>query len=200
VAQPTENAEGAVGSPVKRFFTSLPGVMTGLAAVVTAGATIVGILFPHQSSDDRASPVATPSAPGSSTAATPSATASTPRAVQVGFRRLWGPAPLVVSNDGTDLTGIPPRNTGGLDLYDDGSGFGPMSGTRLAVWTGSTAPTPEQCLDVVQSQSSGADVQTPVGTTVCALTSAGELAIIRVLSLDTGSAFARTETSIWAKT
>lgn len=204
-----QRGEAPAGSPVKRFFTSLPGVMTGLATVLTAGATIVGVLF-HSGSSGAAAPTPTStgsapaSVPASAPASAPPATATATEAapdpsVSDGMRLLWGPGALQVTNDGTDISDVPPRSAKGLDLYDDGSGFGPMSGTQLAVWHGAAAPTARQCLDYVGTQSSGADVQTPPGTTVCALTSGGELAVIHVLSLDANGFAAETQTSIWAK-
>lgn len=197
MAQDEPRGSTGEGSRVRRFLTSLPGALTGVATVVTAVATIVGILFPHHSARSAKAPAARP-APGQSATDTASAATSAAGDVTQGFRRLWGPSLLTVTNDGTDLTEIPPRSTGGLDLYDDGSGFAPMSGTRLVRWTGSSAPTPEQCLEAVRSQATGGEVQAPVGAEVCALTSGGELAIIHVLSLDTASASARTEASIWS--
>ncbi|WP_152645765.1 hypothetical protein [Streptacidiphilus albus] len=191
------------------FLTGVGGVLTGIAAVITAVATILG-LSNHGSSATSAAAgptpaVTVPAAPVATTAApnTPpgaSATTSATAAANGGFRLLWGPAPFVVSNDGSGISSVPPTSQGGnLDLYDDGSGFGQMDGALLAVWHGATAPTPAQCLNQVQTQSAGTEVVAPVGTTVCVQSSSGQLAIITVTGTDPNSTSAETTTTIWAK-
>ena len=192
-------------SAVKEFLTGLGGVLTGTAAVITAVATILG-LTNHGSSAAPAPVTPTPSAtvpaaPVATTAPTstpPSASASA--AANGGFRLLWGPAPFVVTNDGSSISSVPPSSQGGNgDLYDDGSGFGELNSSLLAVWHGATAPTPAQCLNQVQTQSGGMEVVAPVGSTVCVQSSSGQLAIITVTGIDQNSISAETTTAIWVK-
>ncbi len=189
-------------SPVKRFFTSVPGVLAGLATVVTAVATIVNVLPHHDSPAPQAAPtVAPPATDGAGTGAGGTApVTSAPASDQSGLRRLWGPAALSVTNGGTDLTDIPPVGSSDndeLDVYDDGDGFAPMDASKLAVWHGSSAPTPAQCLDLVRSEGADRSVDTSVGTIVCLRTHGGNLVIIKVLSKDSSASLSRTTTSIW---
>ena len=202
-------------SAVMEFLTGLGGVLTGIAAVITAVATILGLsnhgssatvttaaptaVAPTPVATAPVVPVATTAAASTPATAAASATA-TAAAANGGFRLLWGPAPFVVSNNGSGISSVPPTSQGGgLDLYDDDSGFGELNGSLLAVWHGTTAPTPAQCLNQVQTQSGGMEVVAPVGTTVCVQSSSGQLAIITVTGTDPNTTSAETTTAIWAK-
>jgi hypothetical protein len=82
----------------------------------------------------------------------------------------------------------------------EGNSIAPTQGTQLALWTGNSMPTPQQCVSMDKTQSSGGQVQVSVGSVVCALTSNGPLAIIRVTGIDQNSAPAtiETQTTQWA--
>lgn len=181
-------------------------MLTGIAAVITAVATILGFAG-HGSSSTPAAAAPTAAAPTTTAPVAPVASnqpttaASSPgAAANGGFRLVWGPAPFEVTNNGSGISSVPPTGQGGgTDLYDDGSGFGAMNGALLAVWNGASAPTPARCLNQVQTQSSGSEVTASVGSTVCVQSGTGQLAIIKVTGADGNTTSAETTTSIWVK-
>jgi hypothetical protein len=107
----------------------------------------------------------------------------------------------VVTFGGTDVHSIPPVSYSSTpDINDDSANIYPMNQAELAVWTGSSGPTAQQCLNVIRTQSSGAEVRVTIGTIVCALTSENTLAIIRVTAIDTNDIGnpMQTQTTIYA--
>jgi hypothetical protein len=192
-------------SRLLKFFTGVPGFMAGLATVVTATAAITTVLIHSDSSATGSPPNASPGAraatdPAAPTSLSPSASTADNSSSST---RLWGPAALVLTNDGTDLHSIPPISdalNGSPDVYDGGSGLAPMNQSILVVWTGSSSPTPQECLDLIRTQAIGASVSVTTGTTVCIETSENTLAVVRVTEPDfDGSDYdMMTQTTIYA--
>jgi len=194
-----KNDDDALTTKFRRFMTSLPGLLTGLAAVITATATIVGVLA--HGSNPAPNPISTRSAP----AAPSSVNASSANASASGAKLEWTGS-LLITNDGTDLTSVPPvsdakNDTTGLAVvYSEGNGIAPLWGTQLAVWSGNSMPTPQQCVSLDTSQSSGADVPVAVGSMVCALIAngpSGPLAIIHVTGINESNLTIETQTSLY---
>ncbi|HXC85255.1 MAG TPA: hypothetical protein VNV62_25720 [Trebonia sp.] len=207
-----KNNDDTLTTKFRRFVTSLPGFLTGLAAVITATATIVGVLA-HGShpTPNRVSASSAPAAPSSVNASSANANASTPppasasNASASGAKLEWTGS-LLITNDGTDLTSVPPVSdakndtTGIAVVYSVGNGIAPLWGTQLAVWKGNSMPTPQQCISLDTSQSSGGDVLVAVGSTVCALIAngpAGPLAIIHITGIDESNITTETQTSLY---
>jgi hypothetical protein len=184
---------------IVKFFTSIPGFMTGLAAVVTATAAITTALI-HTGSP-AAQPPPTPAGADTAITGTPAPSVTgqaTPAAVSLP-KRLWGPGTLVITNSGTDIHSVPPiSNSSSSDIHSDGTDLWPDN-SQLAVWTGSSLPSPQQCLYLIRTQGTGADVAAPARTIVCAQTSENTLAIIQVQSIDISLNFpVTTQTTIYA--
>jgi hypothetical protein len=217
---PTKKAREAPTKKVRRFITSLPGFLAGLATVITATATIIGILT-HGSklAHNTVSAGPPPVTPGSIKLPTVSASVSSSPQVseasassspQVsnmsasGAKLQWSGS-LVITNDGTDLTSVPPvsdvdgpTQNNGASVYSEGDGIGQSQGTQLLVWAGNSVPTPEQCLSTMTTQASGAwSVQVTYGSVVCAQTYNGTLAIIRVTGFDQSNYAIETRTSLY---
>ena len=205
-AAPAPRARTTWARRLRRFFTTLPGFMTGLAAVVTATATIVATL--HGSSGNSgnsggngggsSSGSGGGTASGSTGAAgsTPSAgtTVPTPAAPRI----QWGPGAMLITNNGTDLGTIPP-NDDALpgDVYDGGQLSGVGQSTKLALWPNTGSPSPQQCLSLDQTQAVTGDLSVHPGSIVCVETASGLIAIIHVTAVDDGSLVIHTETTVW---
>jgi hypothetical protein len=103
---------------------------------------------------------------------------------------------------GTDIHSIPPISNGGTsDVHDDGTDLWPDNNAQLAVWPGNSTPTPQQCLYLIRTQGTGANVAAPIRTIVCAQTSENTLAIIQVQSIDISINYPMTtQTTIYAIT
>lgn len=114
------------------------------------------------------------------------------------FRRLWGPAPFNVTNDGSTVGSVPPQSDAPGDLYYGDPVIAPMNGAQIAIWHGAKPPTPAQCLNAAQTQS-GVQVKAIPGTRLCVLSSSGPLAIVTLTGVDPDSAVVHTTTSIWAQ-
>jgi hypothetical protein len=180
--QPTQQSDEKHQSRIVKFFTSIPGFMTGLATVVTATAAITTALVHSSPSRAQQSPPATPAGTQAATStggpAATSEASSTPK-------RLWGPGTLVITNSGTDIHSIPPiSDASSSDIHDDGTDLWPDNNAQLAVWTGSSLPTPQQCLYLIRTQGAGVNVAAPARSIICAQTSENTLAIIQVQSID----------------
>ncbi len=179
---------------IRRFFTTLPGFMTGLAAVVTATATIVATLSGGGSGGNGGGSA---SSSGSGSSGTPTSATSTGMTA-AGPRIQWGPGAMLITNNGTDLGSIPPNDDAGPgDVFDGGglSGVGPS--TKLALWPNTGTPTPQQCLTLDQTQSVTGGVSVHPGSVVCVETSGGLIAIISVTAVDDGNLIIHTETTVW---
>jgi hypothetical protein len=112
----------------------------------------------------------------------------------------WGPGDLLVTNDGTSLSTVPPGNNENVvgDIYSGDSGFYPFAGTTLVLWTASTQPTAEQCQYLATTQgANGQGINVVPGSIVCAVTGEGPIAIIRVTSLDAADSTIETRTTVW---
>jgi hypothetical protein len=195
---PKNNAD-TLTAKFRRFVTSLPGFLTGLAAIITATGTIVGLLA--HGSNPTPNRVSTSSAP----AALSSVNASSANASASSAKLEWTGS-LLITGDGTDLVSVPPisdakNDTAGVAVvYSQGNGIAPLWGTQLAVWNRNSMPTPQQCVTLDTTQSSGEDVPVAVGSTVCALIangSAGPLAIIHVTGIDESNLSTETQTSLY---
>jgi hypothetical protein len=195
-AESPEKHDEALKTKFRRFMTSLPGVLTGVATVITATATIIGVLT-HNSNltlskaSTSSPPPPTGSISGSGANANapspPPASASNPSGP--GAKLVWSGS-LLFAGDGTAL---PDNTSGGTAIaYPQGNAFAPLWGTEIAVWDGNSMPTPQQCASWAATQSPGASVSVPVtkGSWVCALVDNppfGPLAIIHVTGIDQGS-------------
>jgi hypothetical protein len=193
--QPASDADKPRPSKRRRFrdfVTSTAGIATGIATIVTAAATIAGVV--SHLDQPRQEPVATP--PARTTAAPSPATSSSsvsPARVQ------WGPGSLLLTNNGTDLSSVPPGNQTSTvgDVYVSG-GISPFAGTVLVLWTRQSQPTAQQCKNLATTQGEpGQAVNVVPGSVVCAITAEGPVAIIRVESIDQGALTIETRTTVW---
>jgi hypothetical protein len=176
------------------FVTSTAGLVTGLATIVTAAATIIGVLW---NGSNHASPAvshtSSQGAPAQPTESTANASPEKPR-VQ------WGPGSLLITNNGTSLSTVPPSNDQEIvgDVYASYSSIEPFAGTTLLLWTENAQPTAQQCQYLAQTQGNpGQGVNVVPGSIVCAVTAEGPIAIINVTSLDDVNATIETRTTVW---
>jgi hypothetical protein len=184
----------SLGRKLRDFVTSTAGLMTGIAAIVTAAATITGVLL-----NGNNSPVQTIHRPATPTTGTTAPTRPSP-AASATARIQWGPGDLLVTNDGTSLSSVPPGNPEGVvgDIYAAGSGFSPFSGTTLVLWTAIAQPTAQQCQYLATTQGNpGQGVNVVPGSVVCAVTSEGQIAIMRVISINAANYAIETKTTVW---
>jgi hypothetical protein len=183
----------SLGRKLRDFVTSTAGLMTGLATIVTAAATIAGVLLGGNSSEPAIHHPATPiAAITTGTRIPPSASAAA--------RIQWGPGDLLITNDGTSLSNVPPGNNEAVvgDIYTGGSGFYPFSGTTLVLWTVNGPPTAQQCQYLGTTQGDpGQGVNVVPGSVVCAVTSEGPIAIMHVISIDLANSTIETMTTVW---
>lgn len=181
------------GRKLRDFVTSTAGLMTGLATIVTAAATIAGVLLDGNSSEPAIHHPATPTAAiTTGTRIPPSASAAA--------RIQWGPGDLLITNDGTSLSSVPPGNNEAVvgDIYTGGPGFYPFSGTTLVLWTANGPPTAQQCQYLGTTQGDpGQGVNVVPGSVVCAVTSEGPIAIMHVISIDLANSTVETMTTVW---
>jgi hypothetical protein len=198
--------EKSFWAKLQDFMTGTSGLITSLAAIIVAISTIVGVAL-HGSSQPSptvpavpgtaaASPqqTGTPQARDTSAAPLPSATASA--------RVQWGPGSLVISNNGTLLSSVPPvsdtHNTSDVsDVYSGGNSIQPFAGTTLALWASGGRPTAQQCSNLVTTQADGSGVNVVAGSVVCAVTAEGPIAIIDVTSFNSDSSSIETSTTVW---
>ena len=164
--QTTQQSGEKHQSRIVKFFTSIPGFMTGLATVVTATAAITTALVHSSPSRAQQSPPAAPS--GTQADTNTGGTAATGTATSA----------LVITNSGTDI------HSSSSDIHDDGTDLWPDNNGQLAVWTGSSLPTPQQCLYLIRTQGAGVNVAAPARSIICAQASENTLAIIQVQSID----------------
>jgi len=186
--------ENSSRSKLRDFVTSTAGLVTGLATIVTATATIVGVLW-HGSS--QAPPEKSHSgAQSPSSQATDSAVHAAPEKARV----QWGPGDLLLTNNGTSLSTVPPGNIQGFigDVYTGYSTVSPFAGTTLVLWTDNGQPTAQQCQYLATTQGNpGQTVNVVPGSVVCAVTAEGPIAIIHVISVDMANATIETRTTVW---
>ena len=181
---------------IRRFFTTLPGFMTGLAAVVTATATIVAALHGSgggtgSGAGGRGESAGAPSSGSGDATATTGAQSAAPR-IQ------WGPGAMLITNNGTDLGSVPPNDDARPgDVFDGDrlAGVGPS--TRLALWPNTGSPTPQQCLSLDQTQATTGGVSVHPGSIVCVETASGLIAIIHITAVDDTNLIFHTETTVW---
>jgi hypothetical protein len=187
-------------SPGRRLLALVkgtPAFVTGLATVVTAAATIIGIVASHR--HQQPGPAAAPSVPATA-AATATATgtaAPAPPAPAI----YWGPRALLISTN-TDFDVTPPAVDQSGDIYfatvsaGTALGLSPNYGTELALWTGAGTPGPRQCLDQAQTQSSqGVPVRD--GADVCIVTPQHRVALVQVRSIDQQTPDLESRTTVW---
>src|SRR6266702_2904978 len=110
--------------------TSAAGIVTALATIVTAIATISGVLYHGKSKVQTPTPVFTKATAGARTAT------SFPQPNSANARIQWGPGNLLITNDGTSLTSVPPGNYQNVvgDIYGGDSSIAPFAGTTLVLW------------------------------------------------------------------
>jgi hypothetical protein len=181
-------------SRLRDFVTSTAGIATGLATIVTAIATIAGVLSLGGRQPRHAV------TQSSTIGGTVSPSVTTSSVSSVAARIQWGPGDLLITNDGTSLSSVPPGNGEGTvgDIYVGGSGFSPFAGTTLVLWRSSTSPTPQQCKYLAVTQGDpGQSVNVVSGSVVCAVTSEGPIAIMRVMSVDLPNYTIETKTTVW---
>jgi hypothetical protein len=179
---------------LRDFVTSTAGLMTGLATIVTAAATITGVLW-HGSAKLSPSPTTIPSQGTTTIPAQGTATSSPEEA-----RIQWGPGSLLLTNNGTSLTNVPPGNDEQVvgDVYVGGNSIEPFAGTILALWTSSGRPTAQQCSNLTTTQGAPEQgVNVVPGSVVCAATSEGPIAIIDVISFNVTASTIETRTTVW---
>jgi hypothetical protein len=194
------------------FMTGTSGLITSIAAIVVAISTIVGVLVHGSGQRSPTAPTITAqgvtaattrqaSAPHvQGTSSTPSQTTTAPPTAAA--RVQWGPGSLVISNDGTLLSGVPPisdtsnASTVG-DVYSGGNSIQPFAGTTLALWTSGGQPTAQQCANLVTTQADGSGVNVVPGSVVCVVTGEGPIAIIDVTSFSSDGISIETKTTVW---
>jgi hypothetical protein len=193
-------------SRVKKFCTGLPRWIRPLAAIPPLVAAILAIIVFFQSgSRNTAEPPGSPTktasvapSPGHTSAA--QSLTSPSAGPYPGFRRLWGPADLVIAQD-TDISLVPPQSDstfGVVDLVDGDGGIISAGGTDLALWPGSSAPTPSQCETTADTQATGQTVTPYPGGTMCAVTSNDFVVIMQVIAVNASTTSTLTRTSIWS--
>lgn len=183
-------------SKLRNFVTSTAGLITGLATIVTAAATIAGVVAHGRSQPERTVPHSVTR--HATTRAT--TTAGTQPVSSAKARMQWGPGDLLITNNGTSLSTVPPGNNEDVigDIYSGDSGFYPFAGTTLVLWTANTQPTAQQCQYLATTQgTTGQGVNVVPGSVVCAVTAEGPIAIIRVTSLDATDYTIETSTTVW---
>jgi hypothetical protein len=170
-------------------------------ATATAVGTVIATLLTGVLRPAAPEPRATAEPPGLPSK-TPSAAPSPGRSTGLypGFRQLWGPEDLVIGED-TDISVIPPQSEstfGVIDLVDGDAGIIPAGGTKLALWPGSSAPTPSQCENTADNQPAVSTLTPYPGGTMCAVTSNGFVVIMQVIAVDSNPTSTETQTSIWS--
>ena len=76
--------------------------------------------------------------------------------------------------------------------------FYPFSGTTLVLWTAKEQPTAKQCQYLATTQGDpGQGINVVPGSVVCAVTSEGPVAIMRVTSIDATKNDIDTRTTVW---
>jgi hypothetical protein len=112
----------------------------------------------------------------------------------------WGPGNLLVTNNGTSLSNVPPGNYEDIvgDIYSGDSGIFPMADTTLLLWTSGGQPTPQQCQYLSTTQGDpGQGVNVVPGSVVCAVMAGQTIAIMKVKAIDSASSTIETRTTIW---
>lgn len=186
-------------SSLRDFMTSTVGIIAGVATIATASATIFGILR-HGAGQPSPTPSISAGQGAISTTPAVSPTHRISKTSPAVPRRQWGPGSLLLTNNGTSLSTVPPGNDQQIvgDVYVGGESIEPFAGTVLALWTSSGQPTAEQCEDLVITQGNpGQGVNVSPGSVVCATTGEGPIAIIYVVSLDIDATTIETRTTVW---
>ena len=109
---------------------------------------------------------------------------------------------------GFDLDPVPPAavqppDDGRADIVASAPGASPTISTGqtaergLARWTGPTAPTPRQCMDLVASQGR-AQLTATVGAVVCVRTGEGRPAVMTIRELPKGAAGITADAVVWS--
>lgn len=161
----SKNDENSSWVRLRDFVTSTAGLMTGLATIVTAAATIAGVLW-HWSDKPSASPTTIPSQ-GTTVIPTQGTATSSPEEARI----QRGPGSLLLTNNATSLSSVPPGNNEEVvgDVYVGGNSIEPFAGTILALWTNSGRPTAEQCSNLTTNQGAPEQgVNVVPGSVVCA--------------------------------
>lgn len=186
--------EKSFSAKLRDFVTSTAGLITGLATIVTATSTIIGVLW--HSTGRPSSTVANTPTQGTNATPTTETTAPSPEKARI----QWGPGSLLLTNNGTLLTSVPPGNNQQVvgDVYVGGGNIEPFSGTVLALWTNNGQPTAQQCWNLTTTQGTPMQgVNVVPGSVVCAATNEGPIAVINVISLNTQASTIETRTTIW---
>ncbi|GAA1754499.1 hypothetical protein [Luedemannella helvata] len=190
---PTEPGKGNGGS----FWTSLSGVMTAAATLLTAVVGACALVY-QIAKDDPASQ----SAPPGQSAAQPDqdttqtrAPRTTAAAVDVATA-LWHDT-LSIGNSGVDFDVSPPNTKGGgaLDIYDAGNVLS-SPGDNIAKWTKTGQPTAADCADVLDRNAVN-NIRVDVGVRFCLRTTkTGRIVYIRVLGENDDRP--EVEATVWA--
>jgi hypothetical protein len=164
------------------FWTSATGIVSALAALITALVGAAALLYTvrsgqpaEQTAKDPASGLA--GAP-TQTGAPASSHAQPPAAGTPIFND-----ELIVPNASVDLDGPPfhQKPFSGADIYSAGTTMGGMSGALMVKWTGSGDPGRADCAGKVDSLGEKS-VTVDVGTRVCLKTDKGRIVFFTVLS------------------
>jgi hypothetical protein len=193
---PNDRHAASGWSKLRDFVTSTAGLVAGLATIMTAAAAIAGVVAHGRSQPERAAPHS-PTRPAITrgTTKTDSQLASSAKA-----RIQWGPGDLLITNDGTSLSTVPPGNNEDVvgDIYSGGTSFNPFAGTTLVLWTANAKPSAQQCQYLATTQGMpGQGVNVVPGSVVCIVTAEGPIAIIRVTSLDAADNTIETRATVW---
>jgi hypothetical protein len=106
---------------------------------------------------------------------------------------------LLITNNGTSLTNVPPGNYQDIvgDIYSGGSGISPFD-ANLVLWTSNGQPTAQQCQYLSTTQGDpGQSVNVVPGSVVCAMMTGGIVAIIKIISINSADSTIETRTTVW---
>jgi hypothetical protein len=174
----------------------------GLATIVAA---IIGISVTHSSTGSSSNPGSSKSAPvsPSSPSATPASTPPPgpgPTAPTSTMVRWHGP--ITIGWFGIELDALPPTaNTGtGSSTIRDQSGelTSGNNGGTYAQWTGSSAPTYDECHNwVLTNGNNSSPLPLTSGMQICVLTGSGRTAYLNITSLSSDGSAAHAQATVW---
>ena len=192
-------------SGIGKFIKTIPGMLTAIAASLTAIVAImgvIGIVGPDTGTGAPAGPgqaganTTSSSLPGSTTIPTSPSTAPTTTAGPAGVFRETGGAPVVLGSC-LDLDSQEPNWGVGLQGHKDVcvSSWADSVNARLAVVRGT--PTLEICQAQTDIRRSTTKAQTVLGQNLCVRSSEGRWAYLRIADIDTSAYTISFDIVVW---
>jgi hypothetical protein len=182
------------------FWTSATGIVSAVAALITALVGAAALLYTVRSGQSADPTVKDPAGALSRTSAPAGGPATSHAQPPADAGTKIYDDDLIISNDSVDLDGNPRpvrHPTGlGADIYSAGPTMWGMGGAQIMKWTGPD-PGREDCAGKVATLDEES-VTVDVGTRVCLKTDGGRIVFFKVLSAVPNSSDWKVHAVIWA--